>query len=199
MAAITSEQVMTLRSQTGAGIMDCKGALNEAGGDMAKAVEILRKKGLAGLAKRAGRAMKEGVVTAKSANGVYSLLEINCETDFVAKNPDFKALCHDLCMQIAAANPLWVRKDEVPADTVAKEKEIAEGAVAKWMKDVVLLEQPFVKEMSKNVETLVNELVAKIGEKISVRRFVRYEVGEGLEKRKSDIAAEVAAEVAKHA
>jgi elongation factor Ts len=219
MAEITGATVKELRERTGAGIVDCKQALGECDGDLDKATEYLRKKGLAAASKKAGRIAAEGLVESYIHLGgrIGVLIEVNCETDFVAKNPEFKALCHDLCMQVAASNPLWVRKEDVPEDAVAKEKEIAEakakaegkpekvlpkiaeGAVAKWMKDVVLLEQPFVKEPAKNVETLVNELVAKIGEKISVRRFSRYEVGEGLEKRKNDIAAEVAAEVAKHA
>jgi len=219
MAEITGAAVKELREKTGAGIVDCKQALGECDGDLEKATEFLRKKGLASASKRSGRIASEGLVESYIHLGgrIGVLLEVNCETDFVAKNPEFKAMCHDICMQVAAANPLWVRKEDVPEDAAAKEKEIAEakakaegkpekvlskiaeGAVAKWMKDVVLLEQPFVKEPSKNVETLVNEMIAKIGEKIAVRRFVRYEVGEGLEKRKNDLAAEVAAEVAKHA
>ena len=215
MAEITAGVVKELRERTGAGIVDCKQALSECDGDLDKSTEYLRKKGLASAAKRAGRIASEGLVESYIHLGgrIGVLLEVNCETDFVAKNPDFKAMCHDLCMQVAASNPQWVRKEEVPADAIAKEKEIAEakakaegkpekvvpkiaeGAVAKWMKDTVLLEQPFVKEPAKNVETLVNEMVAKIGEKISVRRFVRYEVGEGLEKRSHDLAAEVAKEL----
>jgi elongation factor Ts len=215
MAEISAAVVKELRERTGAGIVDCKQALSECDGDLEKSTEYLRKKGLASAAKRAGRIASEGLVESYIHLGgrIGVLLEVNCETDFVAKNADFKAMCHDLCMQVAAANPQWVRKEDVPADAIAKEKEIAEakakaegkpekvvpkiaeGAVAKWMKDTVLLEQPFVKEPAKNVETLVNEMVAKIGEKISVRRFVRYEVGEGLEKRTHDIAAEVAKEL----
>jgi elongation factor Ts len=219
MAEFSAAVVKDLRERTGAGIVDCKQALTECDGDIDKATEYLRKKGLASAAKKAGRIASEGLVESYIHLGgrIGVLLEVNCETDFVAKNDEFKALVKDLAMHIAASNPQYVRREDVPEATIAKEKEIAEakakaegkpekvlpkiaeGAVAKWMKDVVLLEQPFVKEPSKNVETLVNELVAKIGEKISVRRFSRYEVGEGLEKRKNDIAAEVAAEVAKHA
>jgi elongation factor Ts len=215
MAEITAAVVKDLRERTGAGIVDCKQALNECDGDIEKATEYLRKKGLASAAKKAGRIASEGLIESYIHLGgrIGVLLEVNCETDFVAKNPEFKAMCHDLTMQIAAANPLFVRKEEVPEATITKEKEIAEekakaegkpekvlakiaeGAVQKWMKDVVLMEQPFVKDPSKNIETLVNEMVAKIGEKISVRRFVRYEVGEGLEKRTHDIAAEVAKEL----
>jgi len=216
MAEISAAVVKELRERTGAGIVDCKQALNECDGDMDKATEYLRKKGLASAAKRAGRIASEGLIESYVHLGgrIGVLLEVNCETDFVAKNPEFKTLCHDLTMQIAAANPQWVNKEDVPTDAVAKEKEIAEakaraegkpdkvipkiaeGAVTKWMKDVVLLEQPFVKDPSKNVDTLVKELSSKIGEKIAIRRFVRYEVGEGLEKRTHDIAAEVAKEIA---
>ena len=216
MAEISAAVVKELRERTGAGIVDCKQALSECDGDMDKATEYLRKKGLASAAKRAGRIASEGLIESYVHLGgrIGVLLEVNCETDFVAKNPEFKTLCHDLTMQIAAANPQWVNKEDVPADAVAKEKEIAEakarqegkpdkvipkiaeGAVTKWMKDVVLLEQPFVKDPSKNVDTLVKELSSKIGEKIAIRRFVRYEVGEGLEKRTHDIAAEVAKEIA---
>jgi len=216
MAEISAAVVKELRERTGAGIVDCKQALSECDGDMDKATEYLRKKGLASAAKRAGRIASEGLIESYVHLGgrIGVLLEVNCETDFVAKNPEFKTLCHDLTMQIAAANPQWVNKEDVPTDAVAKEKEIAEakaraegkpdkvipkiaeGAVTKWMKDVVLLEQPFVKDPSKNVDTLVKELSSKIGEKIAIRRFVRYEVGEGLEKRTHDIAAEVAKEIA---
>jgi elongation factor Ts len=216
MAEISAANVKDLRERTGAGIVDCKQALNECDGDMEKATEFLRKKGLASAAKRAGRIASEGLVEAYIHQGgrIGVLLEVNCETDFVSKNPDFKLLCHDLTMQIAAANPQYVNKEDVPAEAVAKEKEIAEakakaegkpekvvpkiaeGAVAKWLKDVVLLEQAWVKDPSKTIDALVKELSAKIGEKLSVRRFVRFEVGEGLEKRTHDLAAEVAKELA---
>ncbi|HEY3356738.1 MAG TPA: translation elongation factor Ts [Polyangia bacterium] len=215
MAEFTASTIKDLRERTGAGIVDCKTALGECDGDIDKATEYLRKKGLAAASKRAGRIAAEGLVSSYIHMGgkIGVLLEVNCETDFVAKNEDFKQLVHDLCMQIAASNPQFVTKDEVPAELVAKEKEIAEekartegkpekilpkiaeGAVQKWMKEVVLLDQPFVKDPAKDVQTLVNEHIAKIGEKIAVRRFVRYELGEGLEKRKSDIAAEVAKEL----
>jgi elongation factor Ts len=216
MAEISALVVKELRERTGAGIVDCKQALSECDGDMDKATEFLRKKGLASAAKRAGRIASEGLIESYVHLGgrIGVLLEVNCETDFVAKNPEFKTLCHDLTMQIAAASPQWVTTEEVPAEAMAKEKEIAEakarqdgkpdkvipkiaeGAVQKWLKDVVLLEQPFVKDPSKNVDTLVKELAGKIGEKLSIRRFVRYEVGEGLEKRTHDLAAEVAKEIA---
>ena len=211
MAAITSEQVMTLRGQTGAGIMDCKGALNESGGDLAKAVDILRKKGLAGLAKRAGRAMKEGVVVAKTSPTAVSLLEINCETDFVAKNDAFQTFVRDIAMHIAAASPQYVRREEVPTDALEREKDIyrakaretgkpeniiekiIEGQINKFYADICLLEQAYVKDPDKTVQTYLNETIATIGENMSVRRFCRYVLGEGLEKKETDFAAEVAA------
>ena len=202
MAEITGAVVKELRERTGAGIVDCKQALGECDGDMEKATEYLRKKGLASAGKRQGRIASEGLVESYIHLGgrIGVLLEVNCETDFVAKNPEFKAMCHDICMDdVAKEKEIAEAKAKAEGKPEKVLPKIAEGAVAKWMKDVVLLEQPFVKEPTKNVETLVNEMVAKIGEKISVRRFVRYEVGEGMEKRKNDIAAEVAAEVAKHA
>jgi elongation factor Ts len=215
MAETSALVVKDLRERTGAGIVDCKTALAECDGDIEKATEYLRKKGLAAASKRAGRIASEGLVGSYIHLGgrIGVLIEVNCETDFVAKNDDFKTLVKDLTMQIAASNPLYVREADVPADLIAKEKEIAEakarqegkpekvlqkiveGAVSKWMKEVVLLHQPFVKDPAKDVQTLVNEHIAKIGEKIDVRRFVRYELGEGLEKRKHDIAAEVAKEL----
>jgi elongation factor Ts len=215
MSEISAATVKDLRERTGAGIVDCKQALSECDGDMEKATEYLRKKGLASASKRAGRIASEGLVESYVHLGgrIGVLVEVNCETDFVAKNPEFKTMCHDLAMQIAASSPLWVTKEEVPETAIAKEKEIAEekaraegkpdkvlskiaeGAITKWMKDVVLLEQPFVKDPQKNVDTLVKELSGKIGEKIAVRRFVRFEVGEGMEKRKHDLAAEVAREI----
>ena len=215
MAEYTAATVKQLRERTGAGIVDCKTALGECDGDIEKATEFLRKKGLAAASKRAGRIAAEGLVASYIHMGgkIGVLLEVNCETDFVTKNEDFKQLVKDLSMQIAASNPQWVTKEEVPADLLQKEKEIAEekakaegkpekilskiaeGAVQKWMKEVVLLEQPFVKDPAKDVQTLISEHIAKIGEKIAVRRFVRYELGEGLEKRTNDIAAEVAKEL----
>jgi elongation factor Ts len=215
MAEISAAVVKELRERTGAGIVDCKKALGETDGDLEKATEYLRKKGLAAASKRAGKIAAEGLVASYIHMGgrIGVLVEVNCETDFVAKNDDFKQLVKDISMQIAASNPLWVSKEEVPEETIKKEKEIAEekaraegkpdkivpkiaeGAVQKWMKDVVLLDQPFVKDPSKDVQTLINEHVAKIGEKIAVRRFVRYELGEGMEKRKHDLAAEVAKEI----
>ena len=215
MANVTAEMVKTLREQTGAGLMDCKTALKETDGDIAKATEYLRKKGLAAAAKKAGRIASEGVVTSyiHSNFRVGVLLEINCETDFVAKTDDFKRFAQDIAMQIAAMNPDCVRREEFDPAVLEKEKQIArekaiadgkpekildrivEGQVNKVLSERVLLEQEFVKESKKTVEQLLKELVAKVGENVQIRRFVRYELGEGLEKRSNDFAAEVAAQV----
>lgn len=212
--AFTAKDVMTLREKTGVGMMDCKKALAEADGNMDKAVEILREKGMAAAAKKSGRIAAEGAVTSYiHANGkIGVLLEVNCESDFVAKNVDFVDLCHDICMQIAATNPLCVRTEEVDAEALEKEKEIfraqalnegkpeavvdkmVEGRVKKYYKENVLMEQEFVKDNSKTITQLVNELTLKLGEKITIRRFVRYEMGEGLQKRNDDFAAEVMAQ-----
>ena len=215
MAEVTAEMVKTLREQTGAGLMDCKGALKETDGDLAKATEYLRKKGLAAAAKKAGRIASEGVVVSyiHSNFRVGVLLEINCETDFVAKTEDFKRFAQDVAMQIAAMNPDCVRREEFDPQILEREKVIArekaiadgkpekildrivEGQVNKVLSERVLLEQEFVKESKKTIEQLLKELVAKVGENVQIRRFVRYELGEGLEKRSNDFAAEVAAQV----
>ena len=212
MAEISANAVKELREKTGAGMMDCKKALAESGGDFAKAEEFLRKKGLASAAKKAGRIASEGAVGSYIHMGgkIGVLVEVNCETDFVARNEAFQALVKDVAMQIAASNPLWVRREEVPADVVAKELEIAkaqmreqkkpeaiiekiaQGKVDKFYKEVCLLEQPFVKDDKKSVQEMITEQVSKIGENIQVRRFARFVLGEGLEKRKDDLAAEVA-------
>ncbi|CCO09445.1 translation elongation factor Ts [Desulforamulus hydrothermalis] len=215
MAEISASMVKELRERTGAGMMDCKKALAEVGGDMEKAVEFLREKGLAAAAKKAGRIAAEGIVEAYIHGGgrIGVLVEINCETDFVAKNEDFRALAKDIAMQIAAAKPEYVRREEVPAETIEKEREIlraqalnegkpekivekmVEGRIEKYYKEVCLLEQPFIKDSDKTVQQVINEAIAKIGEKIDVRRFTRYEMGEGLQKRQDDFAAEVAAQI----
>ena len=212
MAEISANAVKELREKTGAGMMDCKKALAEAGGDFAKAEEVLRKKGLASAAKKAGRIASEGAVGSYIHMGgkIGVLVEVNCETDFVARNEAFQALVKDVAMQIAASNPLWVRREEVPADVVAKELEIAkaqmreqkkpeaiiekiaQGKVDKFYKEVCLLEQPFVKDDKKSVQEMITEQVSKIGENIQVRRFARFVLGEGLEKKSEDYAAEVA-------
>ena len=213
---IKASDVKALRDQTGAGMMDCKKALVESDGDVEKAIEILRVKGQAQAAKRGERTASEGVVTSyiHATGKIGVLVEINCETDFVARNEDFVAFTRDVAMQIAAMAPLYVRKEEVPADAVEHEKsvlvakakedpkmagkpdqvlaKITEGQVSKWLKEICLLDQSFVKNPDKTIEVLQQELIAKIGENIKIRRFVRFELGEGLEKKKDDFAAEVA-------
>jgi elongation factor Ts len=213
---VTATSIKDLRERTGAGMADCKKALTETAGDMDKAIDYLRAKGLAKAAKKAGREATEGLVTSYIHAGgrIGVIVEINCETDFVARNEDFVAFTRDVAMQIAAMAPLYVRKEEVPADAVEHEKsvlvakakedpkmagkpdqvlaKITEGQVTKWMKEICLLDQPFVKDDSKTIDQLLQTLIAKIGENIKIRRFVRFELGEGLEKKKEDFAAEVA-------
>ena len=207
----TAQDVKTLRERTGAGMMDCKNALVECDGDMEKAVDYLREKGIAKAAKKAGRIAAEGIVDSYIHMGgkVGVLLEVNCETDFVAKGDMFKALVHDIALHIAAANPLYVTKEEVPADVIEKEKAIlraqaleegkpekiidkmVEGRIKTFYQDNCLLCQKFVKNPDQTVGELITSAIAVIGEKIDVRRFVRYEMGEGLEKKNEDLAAEV--------
>lgn len=210
---ITAAMVKELRERTLAGMMDCKKALIECNGDMDKAIEFLREKGLAANAKKAGRIAAEGAVDSYIHMGgkIGVLLEVNCETDFVANTDTFRSLCHDLALQIAASNPLFVSKDEVPVENLNKEREIlrvqalnegkpekivdrmVEGRIEKYYKEVCLLEQPFVKNPDITVQALVNETALASGEKISVRRFTRYERGEGIEKKASNLASEVEA------
>jgi elongation factor Ts len=212
---ISAALVKELRERTGAGMMDCKKALAEAGGDMERAIEILREKGLASAAKKAGRVAAEGVIDAYIHAGgrIGVLVEVNCETDFVAKNADFREFVHDIAMHIAAANPQYVRREEVPAEVVEREREIlrtqtlnegkpehivdkiVEGRLDKFFKEVCLLEQPFVKDPDKTIDQLVKEKIAQIGENISIRRFVRYVVGEGIEKKETNFVEEVMAQV----
>jgi elongation factor Ts len=224
MAEITASMIKDLRERTGAGMADCKKALAETDADMEKAAEFLRKKGLAAAAKKAGRIATEGSITSYIHSGrVGVLLEVNCETDFVAKTDDFKNFIKDVAMHIAGASPapLYVTEDEMDPAAVEKEREIrieaarnpkqqpgeklkvipeamipkvVDGQIAKWKKDVCLLDQVWVRdpEGKKTISALLNELVAKLGENIKVRRFVRWELGEGLEKKKDDFAAEVA-------
>jgi elongation factor Ts len=220
MAEITAAMIKDLRERTGAGMADCKKALQEVDGDLDKAIDFLRKKGLAKAAKKAGREASEGAVASYIHAGgkIGVLVEINCETDFVARNEDFVAFTRDVAMQIAAMNPTVVRKEEVSEEAIAKEREvrieqakidpknagkpeavlgkILEGQIAKWIKEQALLDQPFVKDPNKTIEQLQQELVAKIGENIKIRRFARFELGEGLEKKKGD---DFATEVAKAA
>jgi elongation factor Ts len=197
---ISATQVKELREKTGAGMMDCKKALAETAGDFEKAIEYLRKKGIASAAKKAGRATKEGLVSSyiHGEGKVGVLLEVNCETDFVARTEQFRSFVKDVSMHIAAANPTYVRSEEVPADVVTKEKEIAvaqmaasgkpqkvleqiaEGKVKKFFEDSCLLNQLFVKDSSKTIEQLQKETIAALGENISIRRFARFQLGEGM-------------------
>lgn len=212
MAEISAKMVKELRECTGAGMMDCKKALAEVDGDMQKAVDYLREKGQAAAAKKASRIAAEGLIESyiHGVGRIGVLLELNCETDFVAKNEDFKMLAKDLAMQVAASKPEYVKKEEVPEDIIAKEKEIlaaqaanegkpekiiakmVEGRIEKYYKEVCLMEQPFVKDPDITIKELIAQKINKIGENISIRRFVRYELGEGLQKREDDFAAEVA-------
>ena len=192
---ITTPMVGDLREKTGAGLLDCKKALTEANGNVEEAIVILRKKGVASAAKKAKRATREGLIESYIHVGgkVGVMVEVNCETDFVARNDEFKAFCRDLCLQIAAANPTFVRREDVPEADVAKEREIAtaqvqgkppaalqriiEGKLEKYYSTVCLLDQPFVKQPEKTVKDILTEKVAKIGENIQVRRFIRYQLG----------------------
>ncbi|MFT3913842.1 MAG: translation elongation factor Ts [Anaeromyxobacteraceae bacterium] len=211
MAEITAKVVQELREKTGAGMMDCKKALTEAGGDFAKAEEVLRKKGLAAAAKKSARAATEGAVASYIHMGgkIGVLVEVNCETDFVARTEGFQGLVKDLAMHIAAAAPLYVRREEVPAEIIAKELEIAKaqmkdqkkpeaimekiatGKVEKYYEQFCLLDQAFVKDDKKKISEVLTDAVAKIGENIQVRRFSRYVLGEGLEKKQDNLAEEV--------
>ena len=213
--SFTASDVKALRERTGAGMMDCKNALVETNGDMDKAVDYLREKGIAKAAKKAGRIAAEGLVESYIHMGgrVGVLLEVNCETDFVSRGDQFKELVHDIALHIAAANPSYVTKEEVPADVIEKEKEIlkaqaieegkpanivermVEGRIKTYYDENCLLCQKFVKDPSKTIEQIVTEATATIGEKISVRRFVRYEMGEGLQKKQENLADAVAEQV----
>lgn len=211
MAEITAQMVKDLRERTSAPMMDCKKALTETGGDFAKAEEWLRKKGISKAAGKEGRVAAEGLVGTYVHGGrIGVLVEVNCETDFVARNPDFQDLVKDVAMQIAAAGPKYVRREEVPTDNMEKEREIQRdllkqqgkpeamldkilvGKMEKYYEQVCLVDQLWVKDDKKKVGDMITERAAKIGEKVSVRRFVRFEVGEGIEKKKDDLAAEVA-------
>src|SRR6476646_6215618 len=209
---VTATHIKDLRERTGAGMADCKKALTEVGGDMDQAIDYLRAKGLAKAAKKAGREATEGLVVSYIHGGgrIGVLVEINCETDFVARNEDFQAFTREVALQIAAMNPQFVRKDEVSADVVDRERNVllakakesgkpepvvqkmVDGQISKWMKEICLLDQSWVKDPDKTIEQVQQELIAKIGENIKIRRFVRFEIGEDLEKKKDDFAAEVA-------
>jgi elongation factor Ts len=210
-AEISAKMVQELREKTGAGMMDCKKALTEAGGDPVKAEEVLRKKGLSAAARKSARAATEGAVASYIHMGgkIGVLLEVNCETDFVARTEGFQALVKDLAMHIAAAAPRWLRREDVPAEVVAKEVEIAkaqmrdqkkpeailekiaQGKVEKFYEQFCLHDQAFVKDDKKKISEVVTEAVARIGENIQVRRFARYVLGEGLEKKQDNLAEEV--------
>ena len=208
---VTTALVKELSERTQAGMMDCKKALLAPDGNIEKAVEYLREKGLSAAVKKAGRVASEGMVDSYIHMGgkIGVLVEVNCETDFVAKTDTFKALVHDVALQIAASNPLFISKDEVPTTNLEKEREIlraqalnegkpekivermVEGRIEKYYKEVCLLEQPFVKNPDITVQDLVNEATLASGEKIAIRRFTRYELGEGIEKKVSDLASEI--------
>ncbi|RMG09448.1 MAG: translation elongation factor Ts [Acidobacteria bacterium] len=216
MAEITANAVKALREKTGAGMMECKAALIEANGDETKAIEILRKKGIATATKKEGRVTAEGVVGAYIHMGgkVGVLVEINCESDFVARSEEFQQLVKDIAMHIAASAPRYVRREDVPEEVLNKEREILmeqlkndpknagkpeevlkkiiEGRLNKFYEETVLLDQPFVKDPSKTVGELIIEKIASIKENISIRRFTRYKMGEGIEKKQQDFASEVA-------
>jgi len=211
MADITAAQVKELREITGSGIMDCKRALQEKDGNVEEAIIWLREKGIASAAKKAGRIASEGIVDAYIHAGgrIGVLVEVNIETDFAANNVDFKAFVRDVAMQIAATNPRWVTREEIPQSEIEKETEIirnkalnegkpekildriVEGSIAKFYKENCLLEQEFVKDDSKTIEILQKEMTAKIGEKVAIRRFTRYEMGEGIAKKEENFAEEV--------
>lgn len=216
MSKISASLVKELREKTGAGMLDCRNALQETDGDLEKAVDLLREKGLSKAAKKSSRIAAEGLVESYVHGGrIGVLVEVNSETDFVAKTDEFKDFVKDIAMQIAASSPKYVSRDEVPEEIVNHEKEVltqqamnegkpqniaekmVEGRIDKFYKEIVLLEQPFIKDPDKTIETLLNEKIAKIGENIKIRRFVRYEVGEGLEKREENFADEVAKEMGK--
>lgn len=213
--AITPANIKALREKTGAGMMECKSALTEALGDEEKAIEILRKRGLATATKKSGRIAAEGLVDAYIHAGgkIGVLIEVNCETDFVARGEEFRGFVHDLAMHVTAAEPRFVSKEEVSAEVLEKEREIAleqakadpknankpqevlskivEGRLSKFYQETCLMEQPFVKDQNITVGDLIRQMVSKTGENIRVRRFIRFKMGEGLEKRVSDLSAEV--------
>ncbi|SMB93985.1 translation elongation factor Ts (EF-Ts) [Desulfonispora thiosulfatigenes DSM 11270] len=215
---ISAAMVKELREKSGAGMMDCKKALIETNGDIEKAGEYLREKGLAAAAKKSGRIAAEGAVTSYIHMGgkIGVLLEVNCETDFVAKTEKFQDFTKNIAMQIAATKPEYIAKEEVPEEVITKEKEIlkaqainegknekfvekiVEGRVEKIYKDLCLLEQPYIKDTDKTIAQFLSTTVAEIGENIVLRRFVRFELGEGIEKKQEDFASEVMAEINKN-
>lgn len=216
MAEITATAVKQLREKTGAGMMECKNALVESGGDEEKAINILRERGLASAKKREGRIAAEGIVGSYIHMGgkVGVLVELNCETDFVARGEEFQMLVKDIAMHVAAAEPRYVTREEIPQEVLEKEREIlraqtkndpknankpeqviemiVDGKLNKFYEETVLNDQPFVKDPAKTIAELVTEKIAKTGERIAVRRFTRYKMGEGLERRAEDFGSEVA-------
>lgn len=209
--AVSAQTIKELREKTGAGMMDCKKVLVETDGDIDKAIDLLREKGLASAEKKSSRIASEGLVGSYIHSGrIGVLVEVNSETDFVAKTDEFKEFVKDIAMQIAASSPEYVNEEEVPEEAIEKEKTVliqqamnegkpqniaekmVEGRMHKFYERVCLLDQPFIKDPSITVNDLLKNKIAKIGENIKIRRFVRYEVGEGLEKREEDFAAEVA-------
>ena len=215
MAEVTAEMVKELRDRTGVGMMDCKRALTETNGKMEEAIDYLREKGLAAAAKKAGRIASEGIIEAYIHGGgrIGVLIEVNCETDFVAKTREFQSLVRDLAMQVAAFRPEYVRREDVPPEITTREKEIltaqalhegkpekivgkiVEGRLEKFFKETCLLEQQFIKNPDISVQQLITEHIAKLGENINVRRFSRYELGEGLAKRQDDCVVGIKAAV----
>ncbi|NBC69199.1 translation elongation factor Ts [Paenibacillus sacheonensis] len=209
--AVSASAVKELRERTGAGMLDCKKALDETNGDIAKAIDLLREKGLSAAANKAGRVATEGTVESYIHAGgrIGVLVEINCETDFVGKTEQFREFARDIAMQIAAANPKFVSREEVSSEELDKEREIlraqalnegkpekivekmVEGRISKYYEEFCLLEQAFIKDPDKTIHTLLKEKISTIGENISIRRFVRYELGEGLEKKEDNFVAEV--------
>jgi len=212
MAEVTTQMIKDLRERTQAGMSDCKKALTECDADMEKAVDYLRKKGIAQAAKKATRIASEGII-ANYMHGsrIGVIVEVNCETDFVSRNPDFQVFAREVCMQVAAMSPQYLSPEEIPAQVLAQEKairmeqaklqnkpepvlqKIVDGQMAKWCKEVCLMDQTWIKdpEGKKDIKGLLTDLIGKIGENIKVRRFVRYEVGEGLAKRADDFVEEV--------
>jgi len=211
----TANDVKDLREKTGVGMMDCKKALTESNGDMEVAIKILREKGLASAAKKASRIAAEGIVESYIHMGgkIGVLVEVNCETDFVAKTDAFKAFVHSIAMHIAASNPLFLERTDVPANEIEKERDIiraqainegkpekivekiVDGRIDKYFNEVCLMEQSFIINPDITIDNLLNEQVSKIGEKISIRRFTRYAMGEGIEKRKDNFAEEVMGQI----
>ncbi len=212
---VTAELIKTLREKTGAGMMDCKKALTETNGDLEKATVYLREKGLASAAKKSSRTTAEGAVGSYIHMGgkIGVLVEVNCETDFVAKNTQFQNFVKDIAMHIAASNPSYVSKEDVPEEVIQKEREIlkhqavnegkpeniaekmVEGRIGKLYKEICLLEQPFVKQPDMTISDYIKENIAVIGENISIRRFTRYQMGEGLEKKQENFAEEIAKQI----